>query len=365
VTEISPLAGNPLRAILEVTGALVSSPVYEEVLAGLVEKIGQAMNVWSCDLQAYVPERDACIYVAAWSVPGPTDDEIAYLGTVTNVRDRPDIRDLIESTGLTEQHADDPALSAHDREQLTKWGLKSTLDMPLRVGDRVVGVLGVQETRFVRHFTPAERDQFTRLCELAAIGMYNAEVLRGDRERARHLAALYEVSHALATVREPDEVFSLIARAAAEALDGPRAVVYDYDAAAATMTPRAIHQREYDAGYDTVGVSEALGTVVGDSELLARSDPWVEQLSDPDLAPDVRESFRQWGETTSLQAPLRFRGEPLGMLMVTWTGQERLVTSDELALARGLAQQAAVALANVHERAVGSGWRARLEGSPE
>ena len=365
MTEVSPLAGNPLLAILEVSTALVSSPVYEEVLASVVEKIGLAMNVWSCDLQAYWPERDACVYVASWSVPGLTEDEVAYLGTITNVRDRPDIRDLIESTGLTEQHVDDPALSAHDREQLTKWGLKSTLDMPLRVGDRVVGILGVQETRFVRRFTPAERDQFVRLCELAAIGMHNAQVLRADRERARHLAALYDAGHALATVREPQEVFAIIARAAAEALDAPRAIVYDYDAAAETMTARAIYQTEYDADYDTVGVAESARGVIGDVGLLRRAEPSIQQLSDPYLPDEVRETFELWGEKTCLSASLLYRGEPLGAIMVIWTGQERLVTPDETTLLEGFGQQAAVALATVRQRALGSGWETRLEGSPE
>ncbi|HMK93287.1 MAG TPA: GAF domain-containing protein [Thermoleophilia bacterium] len=365
MTEVSPLAGNPLRAILEVSTALVSSPVYEEVLARLVEKIGLAMNVWSCDLQAYIAERDACIYVAAWSQPGLSDDERAYLGTVTNVRDRPDLRDLIESTGLTEQHVDDPGLSVNDREQLTRWGLKSTLDMPLRVGDRVVGILGVQETRFVRRFTPAERDQFVRLCELAAVGMHDAQVLRADRERARHLGALFETGHALATVRESQEVFAIIARAAAEALDAPRALVYDYDAATEQMTARAIYQTDYDADYDTTGLAEAARDVVGDVACLRRTEPYVEQLSDPDLPAEVRESFELWNEKTALNAPLRYRGEPLGAIMVVWTDQEHLVTADEMALLRGFGQQAAVALATVRRRALGSGWRTRLEGSPE
>jgi len=365
VIEISPLAGNPLRAILEVSEALISSPVYEEVLASLVEKIGLAMNVWSCDLQAYVPERDACIYVAAWSVPGLTDDEVAYLGTVTNVRDRSDIRDLLESTGLTEQHVDDPALSAHDREQLAKWGLKSTLDMPLWVGDRVVGILGVQETRFVRHFTPAERDQFARLCELAAIGMYNAEVLRADRERARHLAALYDVGHALATVREPQEVFALITRAAAEAFDAPRCLVYDFDAASEQMTPRAIYQSDYDADYDTTGVPESAAEVMGDLALLRCAEPCLEHASDPGLSDDVRQTFELWNEKTALSVSLLYRARPFGALMLAWTGQERVVTSDEMALLKGFGQQAAVALAMVEQRALGSGWQSRLEGSPE
>ena len=353
MTGVSPLAGNPLRAILEVSQALVSSNVYEQALGAVVAKIGESMDVWSCDLQSCLPEVDCCVYDAYWSVEGATDEDRAYMGTVTRIADRPDIRAILESDDLVEQHVDDPKLSEHDREHLRKWGYRSTLDMPLRIGDRVVGILGLQEKRFVRRFVPAERDQFMRLCELAAIGVHNAGVLRRDHERGRHLASLAEVSHALATVQDSPGVFGVIAPAAAAAFGAPRVVVYDYDSDADTMTPRAIHQDEYDADYDTVGVAESPDELLGDRELLTRSEPFLEQASDPDIAEVVRESYRLWGETTCLTIPLLLHGEPLGMLMVIWTGQERLVTPDESALAKGIGEQAAVALGNARLRAAG------------
>lgn len=362
MTEVSPLAGNPLRAIMEVSAALVSSPVYEEVLSSLVEKIGLAMDVWSCDLMSYVPERDVTIYEAVWQRPGLSDDDRAYIGTVSSLAERPDVRALIEGPGLFEQHLDDRGLSAHDREQLTKWGYKSTLDMPLRIDGRVIGLLGVQETRFVRRFMPAEHEQFARLCQLAAIGIYNAQVLRADRERARHLASLYASSHAMVSVPAPDEALAALARAAGEALDAPRAVVYSYEPDAGTMTPRAIYQAEYDEAYDTLGVAEPAVEVIGDLGSLERSDPWVEQVSDPELPDEVREAFLLWSETTTAQGPLLFCGKPLGVLMVAWTGHERLVTSDELAMVKSIGQQAAMALARIGARAASRDARSGVEG---
>jgi GAF domain-containing protein len=365
MSGISPLAGNPLRAILEVSAALVSSTLYREALAAVMARIGEAMTVSSCDLQTYDAQHRICIYEAYWSMEGLTDEDREYLGTVTALDTRPDMRAIIESPGLVEQHADDPHISAHDLEQLRKWGYKSTLDMPLRVGERVIGILGLQEKRFVRRFTPAERDQFLRLCELAAIGIHNAGLLRRDQERRRHLESLAGISHALATVREPDEVFNLIVTAAARAFGAPRATVYEFEPRDRTVTPRAIHQDEYDPDYDTVGVTESLDEALGSAALLTRPVAFVENASDPGLSEAVRAGYEAWGESTALHAPLLFRGRPLGMLLVSWTGHERLVTPDELALAKGIGDQAAIALENVRLRSLEAGWQSKLAGSPE
>ena len=363
--DISPLAGNPLLAILEVSAALVSSTVFRDALEAVVGRIGEATSVSSCDLHTYDAPRNLLIYEGYWSIDGVTDEDRAYIGTVTPVDDRPDLQAILDSDGLVEQHVDDPRISAHDVEQLRKWGYRSTLDMPLRVGDRVIGILGLQEKRFVRRFTPAERDQFLRLCELAALGIHSAGLLRRDQERGRHLGSLGAISHALATVREPGEVFSAIADAAARSLGAPRVIVYDYDVAAETLTPRAIHQDEYDADYASAGVSEAIARARGDDAWQTHPEPRLEQASDPDLDPEVGESLARWGETTRLQATMVCRGKPRGMLVAAWTGHERLVTADELALSKAIGEQAAVALDNVRLRSVEDGWRSRLEGSPE
>lgn len=340
----SPISGNPLRAIFEVSAALVSSTVFREVLAQLVAKIGEATNVSSCDIQTYVPEREVCIYEAYWSVRGLTEADRDYIGTVTNLRDRPDIRGILESNGLFEQHLDDPDLPAQDREEIVKWGYKSTLDVPLRVGDQVVGLLGVQESRFVRHFTPAERDLFGWLCELAAVGIYNAGVLRRQLERSRHLAALMEINRALAASADPQAVFGTIGSSAAAAFDAPRAIVYEYDRDADTMTARSIYQREYDPEYDRTGTAEPVEVALTDRSILTAAAPTVDQASDSEADAATVESLTRWGERTCLNVPMVCRGEPLGVFMLSWTAQERILTHDELALAAGIGQQAAVAL---------------------
>jgi hypothetical protein len=91
VNAPSPLSGNPLLAIFAVSEALVSSIEYSEVLANLAARIGEAMNVMSCDILTYDAEREAFTFDALWSTAGASASDRALVGRVVRLRDRPDL----------------------------------------------------------------------------------------------------------------------------------------------------------------------------------------------------------------------------------------------------------------------------------
>jgi GAF domain-containing protein len=346
----SPLSANPLLAIFEVSEALVSSGEYSEMLSQLAAKIGEAMNVASCDILAYVPEREACIHAAFWKAEEATEAEHMSIGNFVSLRDRPDLKAILDSPILVERHVNDPELDQAVRENFEKWGFKSLLDMPLRVGGEAIGIVGVQETEFVRRFTQTERDLLGWLCELAALGIHNANLARRQQERGRHLASLVAINQTLASAADPRRVFATIATAAATALDAPLATVYEYDPAADTLTARANHEPE---GWQTnypLDVPQGADDVFIDRSVLADRVPIVEHASDLSLSPDIRQDLIDCGEKTVISVPIVFRDEPLGVLLVMWTEDERLVTDDELALVRCMGRQAAMVLHNTRMR---------------
>ena len=83
-----------------------------------------------------------------------------------------------------------------------------------------------------------------------------------------------------------------------------------------------------------------------DRVLLENDITVVETISDPALPQDVRDSMERHGEKTCLSVPLRFRGKGLGMLVLIETEAERAFTDAEREYARGLGEQAALALHN-------------------
>ena len=350
VATAEEISGNPFRAVLAVSEALVSSTVYEEVMANVAEIVGMAMSVWDVGISSYVAERDICIFEAWWCEGGNTQEDIDYVGTVAELRERPDLRTILDRPGVHVESIADRALPAKDREEMTKWGVKTSVDAALRVGDEVIGLLGLEEKRFVRDFTPVELDLFEKLCELTAIGIHNAMLFRRQQERARHLVSLTAIGHAFGSSADEQSLFDEIVHGAAEALGAPRAIVYEFDVATDMLTPRAIYQRDYDADYDTVGVAETVEGALGDRMLLTGGRPVVEHVSDPDLSADERATLERWGEKTALTVPIAFRGEALGVLMLIWSDRERQVAPDDLGLAAGIAGMAAMALRSARLR---------------
>jgi GAF domain-containing protein len=339
--------GNPFRAILDVGAALVSSLELEEVFANVAQKIGEAMMAWSVDIQTYDRERGTLLYEAFWCQGGATEADSAYLGTVIDIRTRPDWLRVVEGRDVVEWHIDDPDLPAVEREGMKAWGYKTTLDAPLMVGDQVIGILGLSETRFVRKFTSIEIDLFKQLCGLAAVAISNAQVYRRQQEQTRHLDALLDASRAITSSVVLDEVLAKVAEKAALALATSECVIHEYDPEVDALIWRAMFpMTDYEEMEDRVGTVYPLSENPSDRAILEGKRLLVESLSDADLKDDARTSMEEWGEKTCLNVPLMFEDEPLGIMVLIETESERRFAEDELELARALGEQAAVAIRN-------------------
>ncbi len=103
------------RAVLELSATLASSLVLEDVLSTVARRIGEIMDVWWVDIWNYSSERDALIYEAYWCRGGVTDEDLAFVGTVTPLDERPEFRRLLEGGRAVECHIDDPDLAPEER----------------------------------------------------------------------------------------------------------------------------------------------------------------------------------------------------------------------------------------------------------
>ena len=344
----SPMTGVPReRAVLELAATLASSLVLEDVLSTVARRIGEIMDVWWVDIWNYSSERDALIYEAYWCRGGVTDDDLAYVGTVTRLDERPEFRRLLEGRRAVECHIDDPELAPEERAAYEKWGQKATLDAPLVFGDQVIGTLGVGETRHVRHFTGDEHELFEELCVVAAIAIHNAKMFRRQEEQTRFMASLIESSRAITSTVDLDEVLDRVAREAAIALAMTQAVVYEYEPTAEAIIYRALYEREpADVPHDELGTAYPFNVYPGERAIVLSDRPTVEHSGDVGLAPDRARSMAIYGEKTVLSVPLRYGDTRVGILRLYDMRDERLVTETELQLAQGLGEQAAIAIIN-------------------
>jgi len=72
--------------------------------------------------------------------------------------------------------ATDTLLSSFEREQFTEYGIKSSLLLPLIARGRALGSIGLDETRYIREFSPKEQELAQILADLAAVAIDNSRI---------------------------------------------------------------------------------------------------------------------------------------------------------------------------------------------
>ncbi len=169
--------------LAEVSATLASSLTAEDILATVARQIGEAMGVFSCDIWEYEPGARHMTFVATWCAAekNPYGDSV---GDTAQLDGWDNMLAVVEGRQTVELHSDDPDLPPTDRASFDKWGFQSTSDTPLVYGDRVIGVLGLVETRELRRFSAAERELFGQLAVQAAIAINNAHLYRLLQEQA-------------------------------------------------------------------------------------------------------------------------------------------------------------------------------------
>jgi len=331
------------QTILAEVGAALASSLSEEGIHTVAHQIGEAMGTFSCDIWEYDPGARRVTFMANWCAgeENPYGDK---MGDTAELDDWEAMRSVVEDRQTVEMHGDDPGLSLSDRASFEKWGFQTTLDTPLVYDDRVIGVLGLVESRQPRRFTAAEHTLFQQLAVQAAIAIHNARALRHLEDQNRQLQALREIGAALTSALVFEEALEVMAHEAADALLVSRCIISEYVESDDLLKPLVSYEREAVVGRR--GRSGRLPDVHRNGRALLELGTQVEQVSDLELAGGKHEQLADRGEHTSLMIPLIYKGSPQGLMRLIETRAERHFTPEEIELARGIGELAALAFQN-------------------
>ncbi|HEX7525082.1 MAG TPA: GAF domain-containing protein, partial [Gaiellaceae bacterium] len=327
----------------EVSAAITSSLVLEDVMATVARRIAEALDVWECDLYEYYPVSETMIATACWAREMTPEDE-DWVGTRIDIKERRSYQDMFRDRTFCEAYAGEETDSV-DGALMDEWGEKATISVPLVFEGSPIGCLTLVEKRESRRFDEADRRLIALLAAPAAVAIHNARVYRLWEEENRHLASLLDSSRALSSTLDLDDLLALVCRKAASALETAQCVIYEYDRRHDAIVYRALYEktRTEDAAA-RVGRSFPLDDYPSDRVVLYGGRVVEESIMDLDLAEDVRASMEEWGEKSCLSVPLSFNDEPVGMLVLIETERERRFSAKEIDLARGLGEQAAAAI---------------------
>ena len=189
------------------------------------------------------------------------------------------------------------------------------------------------------------------------VGERFAELMRANRRlelQNQRLASLLDSSRTITSSIDYDEVLHLITRKAAETMDAANCLIHEFDPVHGLLMSRADY---YPAGAgplgrDTTGETYPLRDRPHELAMMRAGRPVVQHVNDPRVDAESRADMVEFGEVSRLFVPITFEGELLGLLQVIETRRHREFTEDEINIASGLVEQAAVALNNarLHRR---------------
>lgn len=307
--------------------------------------IGQAMASATCAVYEYAPTHQLTTLKATWSADGDPDADL-LVGVPFPLADRASLRQAILERRTTETHVNDPGLSPAERDEM--WSDLTVLATPLVFRGEVLGALTHAE-KSIRRTTPPERELFERLAAIAALSIGNARLFAGQQDHNRHLGALLEASRAVSSTVVLDEVLSVLARKAADALSIVRCRVYEFDATSAVLAERTGYVAPYDGGElpPAPDIDDPSSVV---RRALSSGEIETERLMRPAAARHGRLHLRKVPAQylTRFAVPIVFGGTPLGAMAFLESHGEREFSVTEIELARALAEQAGAAIQNAH-----------------
>ena len=326
-----------LETLRQVSLGLTASLEPQSVLDAILDGVFKLMPGVR-DAHIFVCDNDRLIFGAAlWQdghrgepISEPRPDGLTY--TVVRTRE----------TIITNDISTHPLFA--DTVDTTEWS-GSIVGIPIKIGERVVGVLNVSHPQ-----THAFSDVGLRILRLlgdqAALAIENARLFEQTITERRHTTLLYDLGQAMAASLVPDAILERALELTCQALGGGAGAAWLYIPDGDYLYMRAL----YDQG------------IVSLIELVSESDlrldigvglvGWVAQNRLPINVPDVSDDER-WTDIPNMKqdvhsvisAPI-LEGQSLLGLMTVLHRQTSAFTDDHMDLLQTICQQVGLALSN-------------------
>jgi GAF domain-containing protein/ActR/RegA family two-component response regulator len=328
-----------LAALLKATRVVASSLDLEQSLRTVVEQATIISGTYVVRLFLLDEEQKILRCRVGIGLPAEEDRDLTIPVGVS-------FSGQVAATGKPLAVADcreDPRLrfSGH----VTKYNLISYLGLPVKLGDRVLGVL-VFNTQAPRTYSDEEIAYLSAFADQAAIAIENARLYEASQRHQRHLEALLGAMRAITGGLNLRSTLDQIATTVLDVFGVMRANVYRLDPTSRALTCVAVGGKsgvEMWLGKALAPGSGLAGRVIREGRPVLVPDV----LAAPELAlPDwALARIREEGFRASVGVPLIALGEIRGAL-VLGDVIGRTFSQEEIQLLTAFADQAAIAIEN-------------------
>ena len=252
-----------------------------------------------------------------------------------------------------EAHAGDlePTHLAADR----RLGYRAFLGVPLRVGERIIGVLTF---RARRAFTPVEQELAEAFAGQAAIALEHSRLYREATRQAERMRALADVERLLSETLAPEVVVQRVADSISTLLGAKSAALYRVNTETGMVETQAISAgsafpwtRSLPPGTGMAGVA------IRDRRSMRSPDVLADERIP--YTPEVRAIVEKAPDRAMLAVPVFVRDSVFGAFVVVDT-TGRVFDDEEVRLAEAFAAQAATAIENARLYSLETSRRATL-----
>ena len=237
----------------------------------------------------------------------------------------------------------DVAVVPEHRAASVRLGYVSFLGVPLRVGDRIIGVLNFRSRRA---FTRRDEELAEAFAGQAAIAIEHSRLYREARHQAERMSALADLGRLLSETLDPDKVGQRVADSIRTLLAARSSAVYRLDPESGSLvvvTVSTVPGADFQWTLVLPPGTGLVGLVVRERRPQISADV----LGDPRVhyTPEQRIAIGRATDRALLAVPLIVQDRLFGVLAVGDT-RGRVFDDEHVRLAQAFADQAAIALEN-------------------
>ena len=214
---------------------------------------------------------------------------------------------------------------------------ESLLAVPLKVGDKVTGVI-VLSNLGTDQFDEGDQRVLEVLASHAATAYENASLLQKERQAAKTSSALLGLSQALSGAEDVSSVLARVVTAVPSIIDGSVVAAYRRDPKTGDFA--LVHQRGLPA--ERTATTLPIPAEIANQFLASIQEPFVMQREVVERVPPDFWLFDEPSEV--LVAPVTWEPDELGALVVVAPASDASFSDRDRDLARGIAQIASLAL---------------------
>ncbi|MBL8150850.1 MAG: GAF domain-containing protein [Blastocatellia bacterium] len=323
------------EAILNrITTAIRRSLDLQQILQTTVEELGKILSVDHCFIGL----------VGTTSTKIVVENEFCTSG-VKSMKQKVIDKDMFEKNQTLLDTGKFLSLRPLAFEKETTNELVSTAYVPVRSDRGLIGVIGVGQASFERHWTKQEIGFIQGVANQVAVAVSQAGLLEQTKIQAEREALLNRIFKIMSESFDQEEILQKVVAKVGEAFNVSRCIVSLYD-----------NQLERWMDVAEEYLAESVDSMKGKWNLIATPAQWVYKnqhifvINNLDAYPlsEGKENLRSLKIGSMVMLPLIHVGEILGLLLLQQTGNERVWKDAELELLRSIASQLAVTIHNAH-----------------